>query len=102
MEEPPGTQKLYLGRTVPPTKVVRLGDKEQSNWTKEAAEYHLSWMCQRVGSLRPEIISCLVKYVFLVLTTPGTIVGTHEAYDAKISKISHLPHRPQVHPWAVM
>ncbi|KAG3270776.1 5'-3' exoribonuclease 1 isoform X2 [Ictidomys tridecemlineatus] len=35
LEEPPGTQKLYLGRTVPPSKVIHLGDKEQSNWTKE-------------------------------------------------------------------
>uniref|UniRef100_A0A8D2CPW7 5'-3' exoribonuclease 1 n=1 Tax=Sciurus vulgaris TaxID=55149 RepID=A0A8D2CPW7_SCIVU len=35
IEEPPGTQKLYLGRTVPPSKVIHLGDKEQSNWTKE-------------------------------------------------------------------
>ncbi|XP_008065493.1 5'-3' exoribonuclease 1 [Carlito syrichta] len=35
LEEPPGTQKLYLGRTAPPSKVVHLGDKEQSNWTKE-------------------------------------------------------------------
>jgi len=35
LEEPPGTQKLYLGRTAPPSKVVHLGDKEQCNWTKE-------------------------------------------------------------------
>ncbi|XP_048190903.1 5'-3' exoribonuclease 1 isoform X3 [Perognathus longimembris pacificus] len=35
LEEPPGTQKVYLGRTPPPSKVVHLGDKEQSNWTKE-------------------------------------------------------------------
>ncbi|XP_006869917.1 PREDICTED: 5'-3' exoribonuclease 1 isoform X2 [Chrysochloris asiatica] len=35
LEEPPGTQKLYLGRMAPPSKVVHLGDKEQSNWTKE-------------------------------------------------------------------
>ncbi|KAM6160481.1 5'-3' exoribonuclease 1 isoform 5-T5 [Erethizon dorsatum] len=35
LEEPPGTQKLYLGRTAPPSKVIHLGDKEQSNWTKE-------------------------------------------------------------------
>ncbi|KAM5292537.1 5'-3' exoribonuclease 1 isoform 2-T2 [Ctenodactylus gundi] len=35
LEEPPGTQKLYLGRTAPPSKVTHLGDKEQSNWTKE-------------------------------------------------------------------
>nr|XP_013015092.1 5'-3' exoribonuclease 1 [Cavia porcellus] len=35
LEEPPGTQKLYLGRTAPPSKVMRLGDKEQSNWIKE-------------------------------------------------------------------
>ncbi|KAM6224640.1 5'-3' exoribonuclease 1 isoform 2-T2 [Rhynchocyon petersi] len=35
LEEPPGTQRLYLGRTVPPSKVAHLGDKEQSNWTKE-------------------------------------------------------------------
>ncbi|XP_006895177.1 PREDICTED: 5'-3' exoribonuclease 1 [Elephantulus edwardii] len=35
LEELPGTQKLYLGRTAPPSKVVHLGDKEQSNWTKE-------------------------------------------------------------------
>ncbi|XP_053528818.1 5'-3' exoribonuclease 1 isoform X1 [Artibeus jamaicensis] len=35
LEEPPGTQRLYLGRTAPPSKVVHLGDKEQSNWTKE-------------------------------------------------------------------
>ncbi|XP_054431065.1 5'-3' exoribonuclease 1 [Pteronotus mesoamericanus] len=44
LEEPPGTQKLYLGRTAPPSKVVYLGDKEQSNWTKEVqgiSEYYL-------------------------------------------------------------
>ncbi|XP_019512484.1 PREDICTED: 5'-3' exoribonuclease 1 isoform X4 [Hipposideros armiger] len=44
LEEPPGTQKLYLGRMAPPTKVFRLGDKEQSNWTKEVqgiSEYYL-------------------------------------------------------------
>ncbi|XP_055969914.1 5'-3' exoribonuclease 1 [Sorex fumeus] len=35
LEEPPGTQKLYLGRAVPPSQVVHLGDKEQSNWSKE-------------------------------------------------------------------
>ncbi|XP_006162366.1 5'-3' exoribonuclease 1 isoform X3 [Tupaia chinensis] len=35
LEEPPGTQKLYLGRTAPPSKVIYLADKEQSNWTKE-------------------------------------------------------------------
>ncbi|XP_037699383.1 LOW QUALITY PROTEIN: 5'-3' exoribonuclease 1 [Choloepus didactylus] len=35
LEEPPGTQKLYFGRTAPPSKVVLLGDKEESNWTKE-------------------------------------------------------------------
>ncbi|XP_053454555.1 5'-3' exoribonuclease 1 isoform X4 [Nycticebus coucang] len=35
LEEPSGTQKLYLGRTAPPSKVIHLGDKEQSNWTKE-------------------------------------------------------------------
>ncbi|XP_008156797.2 5'-3' exoribonuclease 1 [Eptesicus fuscus] len=44
MEEAPGIQKLYLGRTAPPSKVVHLGDKEQSNWTKEVqgiSEYYL-------------------------------------------------------------
>ncbi|XP_058517369.1 5'-3' exoribonuclease 1 isoform X4 [Ochotona princeps] len=35
LEEPPGTQKLYLGRTAPPSKVVHLGDKEQSTWAKD-------------------------------------------------------------------
>ncbi|KAK2090446.1 5'-3' exoribonuclease 1 [Saguinus oedipus] len=35
LEEPPGTQKLYSGRTAPPCKVIHLGDKEQSNWAKE-------------------------------------------------------------------
>uniref|UniRef100_A0A8C8TZS7 5'-3' exoribonuclease 1 n=1 Tax=Peromyscus maniculatus bairdii TaxID=230844 RepID=A0A8C8TZS7_PERMB len=35
LEEPPGTQKVYLGKTAPPTKVIQLADKEQSNWTKE-------------------------------------------------------------------
>ncbi|XP_006243658.1 5'-3' exoribonuclease 1 isoform X3 [Rattus norvegicus] len=35
MEEPPGTQKVYLGKTAPPCKVIQLSDKEQSNWTKE-------------------------------------------------------------------
>lgn len=35
LEEPPGTQKLYLGRTAPPSKVLYLGDKEQSIWSKE-------------------------------------------------------------------
>nr|XP_015216785.1 PREDICTED: 5'-3' exoribonuclease 1 isoform X1 [Lepisosteus oculatus] len=35
LEEPPGVQKLYSGKTVPPTKVVYLSDKEQSIWLKE-------------------------------------------------------------------
>ncbi|KAL6038203.1 hypothetical protein STEG23_030971, partial [Scotinomys teguina] len=35
LEEPSGTQKIYLGNTAPPTKVIQLSDKEQSNWTKE-------------------------------------------------------------------
>ncbi|XP_023568734.1 5'-3' exoribonuclease 1 isoform X2 [Octodon degus] len=35
LEEPPGTQKLYFGRTAPPSKVIHLGDKEQSSWIKE-------------------------------------------------------------------
>ncbi|CAO2633948.1 5'-3' exoribonuclease 1 [Lemmus lemmus] len=35
LEEPPGTQKVYLGKTAPPSKVIELSDKEQSNWTKE-------------------------------------------------------------------
>ncbi|XP_072474295.1 5'-3' exoribonuclease 1 isoform X3 [Notamacropus eugenii] len=35
LEETQGTQKLYLGKTAPPTKVVHVGDKEQSNWVKE-------------------------------------------------------------------
>ncbi|XP_062988229.1 5'-3' exoribonuclease 1 isoform X2 [Elgaria multicarinata webbii] len=35
LEEPPGTQKLYLGSTVPPTKVTFVGDKEQNIWLKE-------------------------------------------------------------------
>ncbi|XP_028614807.1 5'-3' exoribonuclease 1 [Grammomys surdaster] len=35
IEEPPGTQKVYLGKTAPPSKVIQLTDKEQSNWTKE-------------------------------------------------------------------
>ncbi|OBS57985.1 hypothetical protein A6R68_10886, partial [Neotoma lepida] len=29
LEEPPGTQKVYLGKTAPPTKVIQLADKEQ-------------------------------------------------------------------------
>ncbi|XP_026644813.1 5'-3' exoribonuclease 1 [Microtus ochrogaster] len=35
LEEPPGTQKVYLGKTAPPSKVIELSDKEQLNWTKE-------------------------------------------------------------------
>uniref|UniRef100_A0A8D0GYH6 Uncharacterized protein n=1 Tax=Sphenodon punctatus TaxID=8508 RepID=A0A8D0GYH6_SPHPU len=35
LEEPPGTQKLYMGSTVPPTKVAYVGDKEQNIWLKE-------------------------------------------------------------------
>uniref|UniRef100_A0A8D2N4F1 5'-3' exoribonuclease 1 n=1 Tax=Zonotrichia albicollis TaxID=44394 RepID=A0A8D2N4F1_ZONAL len=35
LEEPHGTQKLYMGNAVPPTKVAYVGDKEQSMWVKE-------------------------------------------------------------------
>ncbi|XP_044288700.1 5'-3' exoribonuclease 1 isoform X3 [Varanus komodoensis] len=35
LEEPPGTQKLYMGNAVPPTKVTVVGDKEQNFWMKE-------------------------------------------------------------------
>ncbi|MGH0145668.1 UNVERIFIED_CONTAM: hypothetical protein FKN15_015303 [Acipenser sinensis] len=35
LEEPLGEQKLYTGKTVPPTKVVYLSDKEQNTWLKE-------------------------------------------------------------------
>uniref|UniRef100_A0A8C3BE66 5'-3' exoribonuclease 1 n=1 Tax=Cairina moschata TaxID=8855 RepID=A0A8C3BE66_CAIMO len=35
LEEPHGTQKLYMGNAVPPTKVAYVGDKEQSMWLKE-------------------------------------------------------------------
>uniref|UniRef100_A0A8C9LER9 5'-3' exoribonuclease 1 n=1 Tax=Pavo cristatus TaxID=9049 RepID=A0A8C9LER9_PAVCR len=35
LEEPHGTQKLYMGNAVPPTKVTFVGDKEQSTWLKE-------------------------------------------------------------------
>uniref|UniRef100_A0A8C3LLH7 5'-3' exoribonuclease 1 n=1 Tax=Chrysolophus pictus TaxID=9089 RepID=A0A8C3LLH7_CHRPC len=35
LEEPHGTQKLYMGNAVPPTKVTFVGDKEQSMWLKE-------------------------------------------------------------------
>uniref|UniRef100_A0A8C5NNQ2 5'-3' exoribonuclease 1 n=1 Tax=Junco hyemalis TaxID=40217 RepID=A0A8C5NNQ2_JUNHY len=35
LEEPHGTQKLYMGNAVPPTKVTYVGDKEQSVWVKE-------------------------------------------------------------------
>nr|XP_020648282.1 5'-3' exoribonuclease 1 isoform X1 [Pogona vitticeps] len=35
LEEPPGTQKLYMGNAVPPTKVTFVGDKEQNIWIKE-------------------------------------------------------------------
>lgn len=44
LEEPPGTQKLYLGRTAPPSKVMRLGDKEQSNWIKEVQGISEQWV----------------------------------------------------------
>uniref|UniRef100_A0A8B9GSX3 5'-3' exoribonuclease 1 n=1 Tax=Amazona collaria TaxID=241587 RepID=A0A8B9GSX3_9PSIT len=35
LEEPHGTQKLYMGNAVPPTKVAYVGDKEQSSWFKD-------------------------------------------------------------------
>uniref|UniRef100_A0A8C4XU65 5'-3' exoribonuclease 1 n=1 Tax=Falco tinnunculus TaxID=100819 RepID=A0A8C4XU65_FALTI len=35
LEEPHGTQRLYMGNAVPPTKVAYVGDKEQSMWLKE-------------------------------------------------------------------
>uniref|UniRef100_A0A8C0UXA7 5'-3' exoribonuclease 1 n=1 Tax=Cyanistes caeruleus TaxID=156563 RepID=A0A8C0UXA7_CYACU len=35
LEEPHGTQKLYMGNAVPPTKVAYVGEKEQSMWVKE-------------------------------------------------------------------
>ncbi|XP_078420319.1 5'-3' exoribonuclease 1 isoform X2 [Cetorhinus maximus] len=35
LEEPPGVQKLYTGKTPPPTKVVYLGDAEQNMWNRE-------------------------------------------------------------------
>ncbi|XP_042312983.1 5'-3' exoribonuclease 1 isoform X2 [Sceloporus undulatus] len=35
LEELPGTQKLYMGNAVPPTKITYVGDKEQNIWMKE-------------------------------------------------------------------
>ncbi|XP_028647913.1 5'-3' exoribonuclease 1 isoform X2 [Erpetoichthys calabaricus] len=35
LDEPPGIQKLYSDKTVPPTRVVYLNDKEESIWMKE-------------------------------------------------------------------
>ncbi|XP_059849758.1 5'-3' exoribonuclease 1 isoform X1 [Hypanus sabinus] len=35
LDEPPGVQKLYTGKTPPPIKVVYLGDAEQNTWTRE-------------------------------------------------------------------
>ncbi|XP_061221246.1 5'-3' exoribonuclease 1 isoform X1 [Neopsephotus bourkii] len=35
LEEPHGTQKLYMGNAVPPTKVAYVGDKEKSTWFKD-------------------------------------------------------------------
>uniref|UniRef100_A0A6I8RYS6 5'-3' exoribonuclease 1 n=1 Tax=Xenopus tropicalis TaxID=8364 RepID=A0A6I8RYS6_XENTR len=35
LEERPGTQKLYTGNSVPPTKVAYVGDKERNIWVKE-------------------------------------------------------------------
>ncbi|XP_063162715.1 5'-3' exoribonuclease 1 isoform X1 [Candoia aspera] len=35
LEEPPGTQKLYRGNAVPPTKVTFVGEKENNLWLKE-------------------------------------------------------------------
>ncbi|KFO21863.1 5'-3' exoribonuclease 1 [Fukomys damarensis] len=63
LEEPPGTQKLYLGRTAPPSKVIHLGDKEQSNWTKEVqgiSEHYL----RRKGIIINE--TSIVVYVQLL------------------------------------
>ncbi|KAM6304978.1 5'-3' exoribonuclease 1-like [Aegotheles albertisi] len=43
LEEPHGTQKLYMGNAVPPTKVTYVGDKEQSLWLKDVqgiSEYY--------------------------------------------------------------
>ncbi|XP_041119571.1 5'-3' exoribonuclease 1-like isoform X2 [Polyodon spathula] len=35
LEEPLGEQNLYIGKTVPPSKLVYLSDKEQNTWLKE-------------------------------------------------------------------
>ncbi|XP_028587031.2 5'-3' exoribonuclease 1 [Podarcis muralis] len=35
LEEPPGTQKLYMGNAAPPTKATFVRDKEQNIWVKE-------------------------------------------------------------------
>uniref|UniRef100_UPI00398EEF20 5'-3' exoribonuclease 1 isoform X2 n=1 Tax=Pristiophorus japonicus TaxID=55135 RepID=UPI00398EEF20 len=35
LEEPPGVQKVYTGKTPPPIKVVYLGDAEQNGWNRE-------------------------------------------------------------------
>ncbi|XP_075058040.1 5'-3' exoribonuclease 1 isoform X2 [Mixophyes fleayi] len=43
LNEPPGTQKLYTGGSVPPTKVAYVGDKERNLWVKEVqgiSEYY--------------------------------------------------------------
>ncbi|XP_029470943.1 5'-3' exoribonuclease 1 isoform X2 [Rhinatrema bivittatum] len=44
LEEPHGTQKLYMGSTVPPTKVSYVGEKENNIWMKDMqgiSEYYL-------------------------------------------------------------
>ncbi|XP_073435198.1 5'-3' exoribonuclease 1 isoform X1 [Dendrobates tinctorius] len=40
LDEPQGTQKLYVGEMIPPAKVINVGNKERNIWVKEVQGIH--------------------------------------------------------------
>ncbi|XP_075717589.1 5'-3' exoribonuclease 1 [Rhinoderma darwinii] len=40
LDEPQGTQKLYTGGSIPPAKIVHVGNKERNIWVKEVQGIH--------------------------------------------------------------
>ncbi|XP_066455607.1 5'-3' exoribonuclease 1 isoform X2 [Eleutherodactylus coqui] len=40
LEESQGTQKLYIGGVIPPTKIIHVGNKERNIWVKEVQGIH--------------------------------------------------------------
>ncbi|XP_051553085.1 5'-3' exoribonuclease 1 [Myxocyprinus asiaticus] len=72
LEEPSGSQTLYLGNTPPPAKVTNLTDKEQKEWVKE-----VQGLTEHFGKRKGIVISETDVVVYAQLLTGRKYVIGH-------------------------